>query len=122
MDNATDAKLVSPYREAWQWIERHPGTGSANSLAKLMLSLWNASNAFSLRECIDNLDAERLQLAQRVVTHFVKHGENRELIELGYKVAEACPRLYELGQRAWDAKRQLRDEWRAADARDEQES
>lgn len=108
----------SPYEETWQWIERNPGTGSANSLAKLLLSLWNHSNAFSFRECIDNLDGDRTQLALRVVAHFAKHGENRELIDLGYKVSEAYPRLYELGQRAWDAKRKLREEWRDADARE----
>lgn len=31
------------YRQAWRWIECNPGTGSAISLAKLLLSLWNYS-------------------------------------------------------------------------------
>lgn len=35
----------SPYREALDWIERHPGTGSATSLAKLILSFWNGDVA-----------------------------------------------------------------------------
>ena len=118
----TEVRFISPYMQAWQWIEQHPGTGSAHSLAKLLLSLWNHCNAFSMRECIDNLDEERRQLALRIVTHFAEHGETRELIELGYKVSEACPRLYELGQRAWKAKLELQETWRQVDARAERES
>ena len=117
----TEVAFGSPYMEAWHWIEQHRGTESAHSLAKLLLSLWYSSNAFSLRECIENLDEQRRQLALRVVTHFAQHGETRELIELGYKVCEACPRVYQLGQRAWDAKRELREAWRAADERAERE-
>jgi hypothetical protein len=112
----TGASFMSPYMEAWHWIDQHPGTDSAQSLAKLLLSIWNSSNAFSLRECIDNLDEQRRQLALNVVTHFAAHGESRELTELGYKVCEACPRLYELGQRAWDAKRELLKKWHESDA------
>ena len=112
----TDVDFVSPYVEAWHWIDQHRGTDSAHSLAKLLLSLWNSSNAFSLRECIDNLDELRRPLALRVVTYFATHGETRELIELGYKVCEACPRLCALGQRAWDAKRELLEKWQESDA------
>ena len=111
----TETRSISPYMEAWEWIDEHRGTGSADCIAKLMLSLWNSSNAFSLRECIDTLDEQRQQLVLRVVTHFASHGETRELVELGYKVCEACPRLYELGQRAWDAKRELVEKWRKSD-------
>jgi hypothetical protein len=50
---------MNPYREAEAWIERHPGTGFATSLAKLVLSLWNADCAFSFREYISNLDRSR---------------------------------------------------------------
>jgi hypothetical protein len=120
MANVTaEATEVSPYLHAWRWIERNPGTGSAKSLAKLLLSLWNHSNAFSFRECIDNLDNERLQLAVRMATYFAQHGEDRELIELGYKVADAYPRLFEVGQGAWEAKRALYEKWRIDDAKAE---
>jgi hypothetical protein len=107
---------ISPYVEAWRWVERHPGTGSANSLAKLLLSLWNQENAFSLRECVHNLDAQRMQLALRVVVHFADHGEDSELIEIGYKVYEAYPRLWELGAAATRAKFDLQEKWCASDA------
>lgn len=121
MENNTTVRFISPYMEAWEWIDRNPGTGSGQSLAKLLLSLWNASNAFSLRECIENLDEPRRKLALCVISHFAEHGETRELVELGYKVCDAWPRLYDLGQRAWDAKRDLLEKWREADGRAEME-
>jgi len=112
--------VLSRYQEAWQWIERNPGTSSASGLVKLILSLWNQSNAFSLRECIDNLDGERAQLALRVAIHFANYGEDRELVEIGYKARERYPRLWELGQTAWNAKCALQERWRIEDARVEQ--
>ena len=36
---------MSPYQEALYWIEQHHGTGSARSLAQLILSLWNGDAA-----------------------------------------------------------------------------
>lgn len=122
MDNAADARLVSPCREAWQWIEHNPGTDSATALAKLLLSLWNGSNAFSFREYVNVLDEARTELALRVAIHFANYGEDRELIELGYKVCEVYPRLWALGQTAWEAKRVLREQWRGADAHDEEKT
>lgn len=111
---------ASPYVEAWRWIERHPGTGSARSFAKLLLSLWNQDNAFSYRECVDNLDAERLRLALRVTIHFANYGEDRELIDIGYKVSEAFPRLGQLGAAATRAKIDLQEKWRIDDAQENQ--
>jgi hypothetical protein len=65
---------------------------------KLILSLWNQSNAFSLRECVDNLDGERIQLALRVAIHFANYGEDRELVEIGYQASERYPRLWSLAK------------------------
>jgi hypothetical protein len=114
---------VSPYVEAWRWIERHPGTGSARSFAKLLLSLWNQEAAFAFRECVDNLDAERLQLALRVAIHFANYGEDEELRTIGYQVCELYPRLWQLGEAATRAKIDLQEKWRVADAKeDEKES
>jgi len=113
----------SPYRQAWRWIQDNPGTGSARNLAKLLLSLWNDDNAFSFRECIDSLDDERRQLALQMTAHFARHGEDRELVDLGYQVVETYPRLWEAGQAACKAKRALYAQWRIDDARaDAQES
>jgi len=114
MEKATEG---SPYLEAWRWIERNLGTVDASGLAKLLLSLWNHSNAFSFRECIDNLSDERKHLALRIAAHFAQHGEDRELVELGYQVADVYPRLFEVGQAAWEAKRALYEKWRIDDAK-----
>jgi len=85
-------------------------------LAKLLLSLWNTTNAFSFRDCVQDLDGTRLALAVRVVTHFANHGEDDELIELGYKLRANYPRLLELGEAATQAKQDLQEKWRRADA------
>jgi hypothetical protein len=102
---------MSPYKEALSWIQRHPGTGGANSLAKLILSLWNDECGFSFRECIHNLDEDRTALAVRMVSHFATHGEDSELVEIGHEVCGDYPRLWDLGQAADQAKNRLRGEW-----------
>ena len=108
---------MNPYREAEAWIERHPGTGSATSLAKLVLSLWNAECAFSFRECISNLDEDRTALAVKMVSYFARHGEDNELCEVGKNICETHSRLWDLGQAAEDAKCGLRAKWSAEDDR-----
>lgn len=59
--------MQNPYREALLWTQQHPGTGSANSMAKLILSLWNEDCGYSFRECIGNLDGNLTRLAVRMV-------------------------------------------------------
>lgn len=77
----------SPYHEALYMIELHPGTGSAASLAKLILSLYNRICSYSYAECIGNLDSRNIDLALRVVTHFTQHGEDDALREIGQALA-----------------------------------
>jgi len=108
---------MSPYAEAWSWVEKHPGTDSGKGFAKLLLSLWNQKAAFSFRECVDNLDAQRMELALRVAIHFANYGEDRELIDIGRKVYEAYPRLWELGEVTTRAKIDLHEKWRIEDAK-----
>lgn len=122
-----EAIVPSPYRRALEHIERHPGTGSAQRLAKLLLSLWNGEDCgFSFRECIESLDDERTQIALACVTWFARHREDRELIEVGDRVYGLYPRLWDLGQAARDAKAALRAtwdaEWEAKCAREEREA
>lgn len=95
---------MSPYGEALQWIERHPGTGSALALGKLLLSLWNDQCCFSFRECVRNLDEERTALAVRLVQHFATAGEDAELVRAGYVVNERFPQLWELAEAASSAR------------------
>jgi hypothetical protein len=108
-------KAMSPYQEAWNWMERHPGTGSATSMAKLVLSFWNSECSFSFRECISSFDGNLTQVAVRMAGHFARHGEDHELVEIGRKVCERYPRLWEAGQAMDRARRQLREQWEAAD-------
>lgn len=107
----------SAYQDALTIIQRHPFTGGADCLAKLLLSLWNDDAAFSFRECIRSLDAENTLIALRCVTHFAARGEDDELVKVGYRVLELYPRLWELGQAATTAKAALRREWETDDRR-----
>ena len=102
---------MSPYRDALTWIRKHPGTGSATSLAKLVLSLWNAECGFSFRECIHNVDEVRIALALRMVTHFAAAGEDADLVAAGHEVCRDYPRLWDLGQAGDQAKHALRASW-----------
>lgn len=107
--------MTTPYKEALHWIKRHPGTGSATSLAKLILSLWNEDCSFSFRECVSNLDGNLSDLAIRLVTHFNDHGEDSELVATGHEVCDLYPRLWAMSEAMMHARRTLREEWRNAD-------
>jgi hypothetical protein len=107
----------NPYREAEAWIEQHAGTGSATSLAKLVLSFRNADCAFSFRECISNLDERNTALAIKMVAYFARHGEDKDLCEVGENICKAHSRLWDLGQAADEARCALRARWREEDDR-----
>lgn len=60
MAHITSKNFKNPYAHVVEWINRNEGTGSANGLAKLILSLWSEDAAFSLSECISSFDDTRL--------------------------------------------------------------
>lgn len=107
--------MSNPYREALEWIQRHPGTGSSVSMAKLILSLWNTDCGFSFRECVGNLDDDLARLALRMVQHFAQHGEDSELVEVGHLICERFPRLWDAGMAMSRARAELHREWDRAD-------
>ena len=109
-------RTLSPYQEAFQWIKRNPGTGSAQSLAKLLLSLWNDDFAFSYRECVDGLDEYRTAIAIRVVSHYARLGEDEELRHVGEDLYDSYPRLVALAQALTQERKRLTDQWRSEDA------
>jgi hypothetical protein len=102
---------LSPYQDALDWIHKSPGTGSASSPAKLILSLRNADRGFSFRESIRNLDEKRTALALRMMTHFAAAGEDADLVTASHEVCRDYPRLWDLGQAGHRAKRALRTAW-----------
>lgn len=106
---------MTPYQEAQQWISKHPGTGSAASLAKLILSLWNSDCGFSFRECVGNLDGNLTGLALRMVAHFAECGEDQELVSVGHQIVEKYPRLWEMSHSMASARNTKREEWRRID-------
>lgn len=112
---------MTPYDEAFSFIERNSGTGGARGLSKLILSLWNDNCCFSLRECIDSLDGKNTDIAVRMVAHFAVHGEDSQLVEIGHKVCELYPRLWDISKVAVQAKAKKRREWEEEDRRAEAE-
>ena len=102
---------MSPYYEALRHIEQHPDTGSAASLAKLVLSFWNTECSFSFRECVGNLDTNLTALALQMASHFSTYGEDAELIQIGHAVCKRYPRLWDVGQAMTNARQDLRSHW-----------
>jgi hypothetical protein len=96
IDNIAN-NIKNPYEHVVEWINRHEGTGSANGLAKLILSLWSEDAAFSLRECISSFDDTRLAWAEEMTTHFFQFRFDRFLEDAANKVALTGPHLIEQG-------------------------
>jgi hypothetical protein len=92
-----DDLAVSPYQDAWHWIERNIASEDAVGLAKLLLSLSESYRApFSFRECALDLDESCTELALRAVIHFGNFDDEDELTEICEKIARAFPRLVTL--------------------------
>ena len=102
---------TTPYHEALAWINHAPGTGSASNLARLVLSFYNSDCSYAFSECIGNLDSERTAIALRMAAYYAKHGEDAALQQIGRTIADAHPRMWELGMAMRDARRSLRDRW-----------
>lgn len=114
--------VMSPYDRALAHIEQHPGTGGAERLAKLLLSLWNGTDCgFSFRECFEGLDYERQRIALGCISQFARYGEDDELVAVGHRVYELYPRTHELGITARDAKAALGKKWEAQREREIEE-
>lgn len=105
--------MSTPYQEAMHWIEVEGySTGSAFSLAKLILSLYNDQCGFAISECIGNLDPRLTRLALAMVEHYARHGEHPELLRAGNKIADDLyPRLWEQGVAMAEVRAELRRRW-----------
>lgn len=109
----------TPYAEALEWIEKHPGTGSAVSLSKLVLSFWNSDYyPFPFAACVSNLDGNLRALAISMASHYCKFGETAELQRIGRDIYELSPRLVELAGASFNAMSDVRGRW---DREDEEE-
>lgn len=83
------------YQEAERLIDRHPGTGGATGLMRLILSLYNGDEypyAFSV--CIQSFSPDLRRMALEMVFDYAKFGENNgELLRVGSKYAEYMSRI-----------------------------
>lgn len=105
---------ISPYDEALQFIMRHPGTGGASSVSKLILSLYNDICGFSFAECVGNLDSDLTALALRIVADYAQHGETDNLRAAGKLISvDLYPGLWEMGIAMQDARAAVRAKWEA---------
>jgi len=109
--------MSTPYQEALEWINHHPGNDTAMGMVKLLLSLADNSNAFSMRECTAGMDEFGLAVALRVVSHYVRIGDENDpnLQEVAQILVERYPRMGEVAE-AWIKVRQdLIEKWRVED-------
>lgn len=103
---------MSHYQESLSFVKNNRGSSSAIGMAKLILSLYNDNNAFSLSECVKNFDRERLNLASLMIGDYFANGETSELINAAHEIFEFSPDLKELADAASDAKSEVRAKWR----------
>lgn len=108
---------MSPYQEARDWINHHPGTEAAEGMVKLLLSLADISYAFSMRECTADMDEYGLSLALRVVSHYVRVGDahDRELLEVTQVLMDRYPHLNEVAEAWIRARQHLIEKWKLED-------
>ncbi len=111
----------SPYQDALVWINHHPGTQSAEGMAKLVLSLSDARYAFSLRECTEGMEDSDLALALRVASYYVRVGDanDRELQATAKIIADWYPRLTEVAEATVNARQDLAARWQQEDEKPE---
>lgn len=101
----------SPYQQALDSIEHDPESGSATSLAKLILSLYNEQCGFAISECIGNLDTQLTSIALKMVAHYASYGEDEELRRIGRPLADQYERLWQQGVAMRDARTALHERW-----------
>lgn len=108
---------ISPYDEALRIIKQHPGTSGAAGLAKLVLSLYNATCGYAFRECVDSLDDRLTALSLRLVQHYAANGETEDLQAAGKIIADDLyPGLWEMGVAMGEAREATRRKWKEEEA------
>lgn len=113
---------ISPYDEALRIIKQHPGTSGAAGLAKLVLSLYNATCGYAFRECVDTLDDRLTALSLRLVQHYAANGETEDLQAAGKIIADDLyPGLWEMGVAMSEAREAIRKKWKEEEAAREEE-
>jgi hypothetical protein len=100
--------MYNPYINAVKSIEQDPD--ACQGLAMLILSLWHTDGCFSLVECLQ-LDPIRRQAALDILSHFIEHGKDQQLLEAGNCVFRMCPDLWNLARVASIAKQKLKGQW-----------
>lgn len=103
---------MNPIDEAMQTIDQLHGTGSAEGLAKLILTLYNAVHPFSIRECFRSFDDTRTKLGLRMIDHFLTNGEDDSLLNAGQKIYDTWPSLVVLSNAGSNAKAEVLEKWR----------
>ena len=99
--------MDTPYSDALALIDKAPDTSAAQNLAKLILSLHSDACAYSLRECLANVDEKVREVSLSVIEHFALSGPEPRLAEVGRMLAGRYPALWEAG-RAMATARDLR--------------
>lgn len=103
---------MTPFDEAIQAIKKQKQSSTSEGLAKLILTLYNPVHPFSFGECIRSFDNERVELAFRMIRHYVEHGEDQSLMAAGQHICATWPTLIELSKAGSTAKADLLAKWR----------
>jgi hypothetical protein len=107
--------MISPYAQAFTYIEQNSNTVQSQSLAKMILSLSNDCG-FAFSECIDGLGASEKVLCFAMCLEYYTNGRSDELLQIGQKVAKfSHSRLWDQGEAMRNARDQLFRTWRQSD-------
>lgn len=77
------------WREIEHWIETNPGTGSAEAMERLTLSLWSPRYRYSMSAIFHPLDDMRAGLVVDAVTAYSENGErDRDFMRLAQALSD----------------------------------
>lgn len=99
--------MQTPYSDALAMIEAMPDSRISQNLAKLILSLHSDTCAYSMRECLAEVDGRAREVSLSMIEHFSVSGPTERLAEAGRELAGRFPALWEAG-RAMATARDLR--------------
>lgn len=102
---------TNPYLAGLALAKEHSGTSGQIAMVKLILSLYNSYNAFSISDILAPLDSRYSAAALAMVAEYAKHGETEELRDAGRWCVANFPGLIELATAMAEARDQVHRRW-----------
>lgn len=99
----------TPYDALYAFTQRHSDSGTAYRIAKLILSLYDYDNGFSVAECLASTDSDIQRLMVLSVAYYAGKGEDEALRRVGKAIYNQYPGTAALGEAIRNAVNDFRD-------------